>query len=372
MRVVRVLVVAAAVALTACTSPAPVTSTPTAPRVEANPSGVTLDGTPWWPAGLNAYQLATDWSVNIGCGAMVDLDSFFASLPPHSLTRFNAFDSLATNRVTGEYDFGPIDRVFQAAERHGQLVLPVLSAWDGACADEVFKTRDWYADGWRAPRRANGSAAAERGFTPTTSYEQWVRIAVDRWKDSPALAMWETIGEPEPLLSRDGPCAPDGHQVLRRFVDDVGEIIRDIDPRHLITVGTIGGGQCGTAGPEYRRLAESPYLDVLQYHDYGADGVPLPGDAYNGLAVRLRQAQEVGKPLVVTEIGQHAGDSPECASAAQRVDDVTRKIDGQRRAGTAGALLWAFVPDPREAECTFDIGPDDPVRELLARQNRLG
>ncbi|WP_425540470.1 hypothetical protein [Rhodococcus opacus] len=36
------------------------TALPPAPRVQATASGLTLDGRPWWPAGLNAYQPSTD------------------------------------------------------------------------------------------------------------------------------------------------------------------------------------------------------------------------------------------------------------------------------------------------------------------------
>lgn len=110
-------------------------------RVTTDGTGLRLDGQPWWPTGFNAYQLGTNWAVNWGCGAMVDLDAYFGALPPHSLTRFNAFQALAVDRFTGELDFGPLDAVFAAAEAHGQLVIPVLAAQDGACEDEVFKDR---------------------------------------------------------------------------------------------------------------------------------------------------------------------------------------------------------------------------------------
>ncbi|CRK52199.1 conserved hypothetical protein [Rhodococcus sp. RD6.2] len=110
-------------------------------------------------------------------------------------------------------------------------------------------------------------------------------------------------------------------------------------------------------------MGASPWVDILQYHDYHSDGVPLPGDEWNGLARRLEQARALGKPLLVAEIGQAAGS---CLPLARRVTDVKAKIDGQRAAGTAGALLWSFVPDPRPGECTYDIGPDDPLFDLLA------
>ncbi|MFC8044936.1 beta-mannosidase [Nocardia sp. NPDC057353] len=322
-------------------------------RVGVQQGELRLDGEPWWPAGLNAYQLATNWSINRGCGAQVDLDAYFAALHPDSLTRFNAFESLATHKVTGARDWAPIDAVFAAAERHGQLLIPVLTAQDGACEDEQFKQYNWYTDGWRGP------------------FAAWTAAATARWHGSPALAAWELVGEPEPGVCPDGDCAwnartcpPDAAAVLRAFMDEAGAIVRANSPDTPITAGLLGGGQCGSAGDEYGFIAESPYVDIMQYHDYGADGVPLPGDQWNGLARRIEQARAAGKPLLVAEIGQHSDQSP--ASLAQRAADIERKIDGQRAAGTAGALLWAFVPDPRPGEQTYDIGPSDPLFTLLA------
>ncbi|MGW5075959.1 beta-mannosidase [Rhodococcus sp. NPDC004095] len=331
---------------------------PAPARVGADGTALTLDGEPWWPVGLNAYQLATNWSINRGCGAQVDLDAYFSSLPGVTLTRFNAFSALATNKFTGAVDFAPIDAVFAAAERHGQLVVPVLTAQDGACEDDVFKQRDWYATGWQ--QQAPGM---------TMSFADWVGTAVRRWRTSPALAAWELVGEPETSVCPGGDCdfgnrvcPPDAAEVLRTFMDDAGERVRALDPQRLITAGLTGGGQCGTQGDEYRYIGRSPNVDVLQYHDYGADGVPLPGDQWNGLARRIDQTTALGKPLLVAEIGQAAGS---CLSLSQRALDIETKIVGQRAAGTAGALLWAFVPDPRHTECTFDIGPGDPLFRLL-------
>lgn len=355
------LAAAAAVAVilgSATPSAAHAAPEPTTPRVTAEPNGLRLDGAPWWPTGFNAYQLATDWSVNAGCGAMVDLDSYFSSLPPHSMTRFNAFQSLAINRFTGLLDFGPMDAVFAAAAAHDQLVVPVLSPQDGACEGDVFKDRQWYVDGWTQTQPG-----------AVLSFQQWVSTAVDRWKDSPVLAAWELVGEPETSTCVDATCSwstrtcsPDAALILRQFFDTAGQQVRALDPETLITAGLTGGGQCGSQGDEYRYLAESPAVDVLQYHDYGADGVPLPGDQWNGLARRITQTSEVGKPLLVAEIGELAGS---CGNLQDRADSIATKIAGQKQAGTAGALLWAFVPDPRPNECTYDIGPTDPLWQVI-------
>ncbi|AZG44582.1 beta-mannosidase [Gordonia insulae] len=341
-----------------CWSPLPDVSGAPVARVGAAGVALELDGADWWPSGFDAYQLATDWAVNTGCGAMVDLDDYFGSLPPKSLTRFDLFAQLAIDKNTGSLAFGPMDKVFAAAARHDQLVLPVLAAGDGACESGQLKQRDWYVSGWRTEIAAGGM-----------TFEQWMRTAIRRWKNSPALAGWELVGEPEPSICTDESCAwqtrlcpPDSAMVLRSFFDSAGGRAHRLGGDGLVWSGLAGGGQCGTAGPEYQFVGASRGLDVLDYHDYGSDGVPLPGDQWNGLAERIRQARAVGKPLVVNEIGQNAGS---CTSLEQRAADFRRKVDGQRKAGTAAALFWAFVPDPRGEQCTYDIGPDDPTFDLV-------
>lgn len=150
-------------------------------------------------------------------------------------------------------------------------------------------------------------------------------------------------------------------KILRSFYEAAGAELRAIDPKALITAGLLGGGQCGTGGDDYQHVSESPYVDVVHYHDYGAGGVTLPGDQWNGLARRIDQAEAAGKPLLVAEIGEWAGS---CESLEDRASHIADKIEGQKSAGTTGVSLWAFVPDPRPLECTMDIGESDHCMEL--------
>ena len=56
-----------------------------------------IGGVPTLFTGFNAYQLATDWGTNAGCGSMAStaqIDAFFASLRPDSLVRFWAFQGV--------------------------------------------------------------------------------------------------------------------------------------------------------------------------------------------------------------------------------------------------------------------------------------
>lgn len=326
-------------------------------RVDTTDTGLLLDATPWWPVGFNAYQLGTDWSVNVGCGAQVDLDTYFRSLPPRSLTRFNLYSSLAVDKSTGMLNFSPLDAVFAAAARHDQMVLPVLTGSSGACEDEAFRERGWYERGWQA-------TIGPAGLT----YADWLTAAVQRWRDESALAGWELVGEPEASLCGSDDCRwqarrcpPGGADVLRAFFDDAGGRLRDLDDAHPIFAGFVGGDQCGLAGTDLVRVAQSENLDVLDFHDYPDDAGSQP--AGSNLSSRIDQARSLGKPLVVNEIGVQAGS---CRTLDERAALVRERIDWVRAAGAAGALVWAFVPDPRVDDCTYDVGYDDPLYAVIA------
>jgi mannan endo-1,4-beta-mannosidase len=327
-------------------------------RVGTSGMSLTLDGKPWWPVGVNAYQLGTDWQINVGCGAEVDLDEYLGALPPNTLTRVNVYSSFALNKDTGKLDFGPLDAVFEAAAGHHQLLNAVLARGEGACENGDFKGSAWFSGGW-----------SEFAGEPM-SFAEWTDTAVRRWGKSPATVAWTPVGEPEPSncgspdcdwRARQGPA--NAAAILRRFFDEVGARIRGLDPDAVIFGGRAGGGQCGSAGDEYTYVGASPGIDVLEYHDYEV-GHELPGDRYNGLGRRLQQARELDKPLVVAELGVNAGS---CMPLTQRHDLVSRIVPELRAAGAAGVLFWAYVPDPRPGECTYDIGPSDPLLGMIGQ-----
>lgn len=329
-------------------------SAPAAPILGVSGTSLTLDGNPWWPIGINAYQLGTDWSINAGCGAEVDLDAYFGSLQPHSVTRFNAYSSLAVNKHTGQLDFTALDAVFKAAERHGQLLIAVLTADEGACENAYFKDHGWYVDGWRTD--------ISHGVPMT--FADWLDTAVKRWRHSPSLAGWTAVGEPEPSECAgnvchwpDRRCPADSARVLRAFFDATGARIHELDPGAVIFSGHAGGGQCGAQGHEFEMVGASPGLDVLEYHYYEDDDY-LPGDVFDGLERRVAQARTLNKPLMVSEIGMEAGS---CRPLTSRAKVLLDAVDHMRRLGAAGAGFWAFVPDPRLDECSLDIGPADPL-----------
>jgi hypothetical protein len=174
----------------------------------------------------------------------------------------------------------------------------------------------------------------------------------------------------------DQPADCSGHQTcpdeqaaaaaLRHFFDVVGGEVHALDPDHLVESGLLGGGQCGTQGADYQYVSASPGIDVLSYHDY-YDGSPMGGDQWNGIALRLRQAAALDKPIIAGEVGIVAG-AGGCPSPAERSSAFEAKASAQLAAGASGLLAWDWVPAPSPS-CGYDIGPGDPLLSTMASRS---
>jgi hypothetical protein len=126
----------------------------------------------------------------------------------------------------------------------------------------------------------------------------------------------------------------------------------------------MGSGQCGTRGAEYQQVYAVQGIDLCDYHDYDPQH-PVPGDQWNGMAVRLRECHGLGKPLMTGEIGLRPHDSGGSYDGRARLLDG--KLRAQRDAGVAGALVWAWR-DAAHGGSTpddFYVGPGDPVLNVL-------
>ena len=348
---------------------APVPGPPVTGYLARQGTRLFLGGAPYQAVGLNAYELATDWGSNYGCGGKLDdatLERFFASLPAHAMVRAWGFQgAMATNPVTHQRDWTGLDRVVAAAERHGDLLVLALGNQDGSCDDGHWKNAAWYSGGYRQLFPGDGYTVA------TVSYWDWVHEIVGRYRNSAAIGMWEPVNEPEA-----SECAP-GYQksdcyphlrcdetgasaALRSFFDSVGQEIKRVDPNHLVETGSMGGGQCGWAGADFASVSASPGVDVVGYHDYSQ----LPATPTE-LTTRAGEARGLGKPLLVGELGLQATSAgPGCSSRAARLATIQTKSRALLSNGIAGVLLWDWVPDP-QAGCSFDIGPGDPVLGAL-------
>ena len=331
-----------------------------------------IGGVPTVFTGYNAYQLATDWGTNAGCGGMAttaQIDAFFASLRPDSLVRFWAFqETMATNVHTDQLDWAPLDNVFYQAAKYHVYLIPTISDQSGRCDGGHWQDAAWYSGGFKdvynSPADSNGL-----GRSPL-SYWDYMNALVSRYADSPALGMWEPMSEAEasncPAPYQGNSCY--GHQTcpneaaaasaLKYFFTTVGGQIHLLDPEHLVEAGFLGGNQCGTAGSDYQKVGGSFGIDVLSVHDYyGA--APLGGDQRNGLAVRFAQAKALDEPIITGEAGIWAGvGQAGCVSLQQRAQDMAAKMRAQFADGDSAFLVWSWLLDPL-GPCSDNTGPSD-------------
>jgi mannan endo-1,4-beta-mannosidase len=343
--------------------------------IRASGTKLTLNGSAYRFTGLNAYESATVWGVNAGCGgdlSKAQLNTMFASLPPDSLVRFWAFQgTLATSVQTGRIVWGPIDRVFAAAQAHGQRLIPVITDQGGTCDGGHWEDPGWYLDGFK--RVYNNPETTDGTGREHLSYWSYLQKIVRRYRNSPALGMWEPISEAEastcPTLYLPTNCS--GHvtcpsetaaaHALRHFFDAVGAEIHSLDPNHLVESGLLGGGQCGIVNGDYKYVSASPGIDVLAYHDYYSSSPPGSSN-WRSLETRILQARSLNKPIIAGEVGIKAGPGTGCMNRSTRNAEIESKMSALIRAGGSGSLVWDWTP-VAASSCSFDVGPSDPMMQ---------
>ena len=305
-----------------------------------------LDGSPYRFSGFNIYNANSRWNCGhemVGGGfdrAVTDIGA------GAEVVRAWFFQSLAT--TGGATRLGGIrqDALGGAVPISVRVLVTLTDHW-GACESTGVKGEAWYTSGYRSR-----VYAGER-----TTYRDFVAEIVARYRDDPTILMWQLVNEAESKTAA-GRCS--SVDVLRTFAADVGGLIQGLDPNHLVSLGTIGGGQCATQGRDYKTLHALPEIDVCEVHDYW-DNAPLPGDKWNGFSVRVTQCNELGKPLIVGEMGRR----PQTAGGtiATRAAIFGAKFAAQYGAGVDGILLWGWrnADEGGSAPLDYDIGPGDPA-----------
>jgi len=272
-----------------------------------------VNGGPVLLHGFNTFSLGTDWAINQGCGGDFStiaphqtfasgVRSFFTSLAPGSVVRFDAFQTtIGEARGTNRVNWTPLDTVIQAATESHVYVIPVLADEWGACDDGRVKDLSWFQNapgvGYASPAVRSLLLPSGIAETPAMSYSQWVAAVVARYASSPAVSMWEPIGEPEADRCLGGPVkvfaqcnngagascsgadSVAATSALTHFFDVIGSLIHSLDPGSLVEEGALGSGQCGLSGDNYAMVGASSGIDVLSFHNFAYDNaVNLPVD----------------------------------------------------------------------------------------------
>ena len=194
----------------------------------------------------------------------------------------------------------------------------------------------------------------------TVSYRDWVAEVVNRYKDDPTILAWQLVNEAEVKPGRDTGCSTNAAGILKSFAADVSGLVKSIDPNHLVSLGTMGGGQCGAQGSEYEDVHSVPTIDLCEYHDYQPNAA-MPGDQWNGLQVRIDQCQALNKPLFVERRGSSqtmlearfkpapTGSTPSSAPSSRPVSSGSWSGPGVRLAPDSTTTMSG--PATRFSEC---------------------
>jgi len=351
--------------------------------VAADGAQFSLGGRQWRPIGFDQYRLtalAGGYVCDAGYGAISDA-SLGQRLDDMKASGANVVRTWFFQSVYAEGGWAPFDRLLSAAASRGMTVIPVLvNHWpDCEPSGDEQKTIAFYATGFRDP-----------GYGYAQSFEAYARMVAAHYASNRAIAFWQLVNEAEtpaeppaepPLEPPPVVCGVGGAGALRAFASEMRDELRAVDPNHLVSLGTIGSGQCGASYLEYRSLHE--VVDICEVHDYGAPQAALPGDPFNGIAFRISQCNALGKPIFVGEAGIPADvgedglstGTTSAATLARRAQLFDAKMGAQLGAGMDGYLIWETIAESSDSAFAglerFGVGrlgigmSEDPVGAVM-------
>jgi hypothetical protein len=327
-------------------------------------------------AGVDAYELNTDWSYNLGCGTDVStsqIDTLFASIHRGAVVRVWWFQQFALNQWTGQRDWAAMDRLVADADQYGVHLIATLGNQDGTCDDGVWKGPSWYESGWKTLDKNWGD--------DTVSFQQWVRLVVSRYASNPAILAWEPMNEPRPDTCTLAPSALgwtcwndvtcpselEARDSVRDFFDQVGAEIRAIEPEALISDGALEEPGCGwTSEADWDYVESSPGIDLVSLHDYSG---PVNQTA-QALAWYLDEEKSIGKPVYSGENGDYSYDPTSCSNETAEMEGQTSKalteIDDF---GFVGWLWWNWDPSQAPTSASACAPGPDPLMTLIQQLN---
>ncbi len=179
------------------------------------------------------------------------------------------------------------------------------------------------------------------------NYLPYLEAVVAAYKDHPAIFAWELGNE---YAIQPQPATPADSEVFLLFARAASDMIRSIDPTHLITTGLVNTGHVapddrpGLDRMAYgRRLYGLPNIDFVTVHFYednAEEQSSLPD---------LEIARQLDMPLIVEEWG---------ATGEARAETTRSKLEFWISNGAAGFLQWGLSATP------FNIGVGDNDRGM--------
>jgi mannan endo-1,4-beta-mannosidase len=271
-----------------------------------------------------------------------------------------------TPGVYREQAFAAMDYVIAEAKKRGlYLVIPLVNNWD------AYGGMNQYV-------RWAGLTNHDDFYTDANVkqlYKNYVRDFLNRnntltgvpYKSEPAIMAWELVNEMR--------CAADAgtaRATVRTWVEEMATYLKSLDANHLVATGEEGFDNTrtgyssysagwlldGSQGSSFTDNTQLPVIDFGGLHLYPNPWSISNTDALNWVSDHTSIAHAMGKPMMVGEFG--ADDHSVYAGW----------LDNVASSGTAGSLLWEFVPQSRGAnESTDVLYPTDTVLVTVFRDH---
>ena len=201
------------------------------------------------------------------------------------------------------------------------------------------------------------------------------------YRDDPAIFSWQICNEPRPF-------GEENKETFKTWLTETAEIIKAIDPNHMVSVGSEGKYGCEVDLSLWEEIGRSPYIDYLNIHiwpfnwgwtsrDDMNDGTVEPAIALSleYLDEHMEVARRLHKPLVVEEFGfpRDSVGFSRGTSVSMRdryYEAMLSQMVGQKAYGTllTGFNFWGWggLAEPSQEHLMWQPGDDytgDPAQE---------
>lgn len=282
----------------------------------------------------------------------------------------------------------------ELGKRDMEAVLYLNNSWEWSGGYSQYLKWAGYGD-IPLPRVAGYDAYVDyvsnfmKSDSAMTMFRRYVMDIVSRtntvtgkaYRDDPAIFSWQICNEPRPF-------GADNKETFRTWLTQTAELIKSIDPNHMVSVGSEGKYGCEVDLGLWEEIGRSPYIDYLNIHIWPFNwGWTSRDDMNNGtvapaielsleyLDEHLEIAGRLHKPLVVEEFG-----FPRDSVAFSRTSSVSMRdqyyravlsrISGQKASGSmlAGFNFWGWggLAVPSQEHLMWQPGDDytgDPAQE---------
>lgn len=199
-----------------------------------------------------------------------------------------------------------------------------------------------------------------------------------RYTDDPAIMSWQIGNEPRAF-------APEALPAFEQWLAEAAALIKSIDGRHLVSVGSEGAVGSGGDYDSWTRICADPNIDYCNIHVWPTNwGWARRDHVHEDLgkaceksaeyiARHVRIADSIRKPLVMEEFGYPRNDYAFTLSSKTSDRDTYYKYifnimkDNWRRHGClAGCNFWAWGGEARPQHEQWQLGDDyagDPAQE---------